>query len=949
MMMMAGSAKFSSRRHDSTSDAEIQVDLCDDPGLELPPSSTDTPKLGPQQHQYKEHSRRIPWFAGCEYRCRICCELFFYVEDLRQHVKNVHRDVHDYLEEYKEFETKARYTTCRLCNEQVKRSFFSFRHHLDRKHKLTLSAYGEKFQLSDYPVTVIEKLSVGEPEDKWTVLGKRPPEADESEKRESKLANINGSDEVFDGHEEQAPKSNWFSGGLYLCQVCDHPHDTHFELLQHVQREHSLTFKNYMETLAVKDAKHQCYICGYSVKHSKRSIKVHVQRSHEIDFDTYKDAFVKRTCQVVLDRHEAEVGGDELKNEGRDSDDGHDEPCSGETSVRNEEQAVEDDCRKYASFQEFITAGSKYECVMCRTFVTKDSQVFWRHILNQHSLNPEDYRCRYGGHGINEAKLKCPSCQVVVNHEPTDLETHARSHGMDVQKCFEAFFPERQELPLVKDMTAKERKAFKRWCNKYQYKCRLCNEYQKEKVILINHLSSHNIGKRGYVKRFGSLRPKTVRRHQCHICHERVLHVQKNLKNHMLLRHYKTLVQYYKEFNSGRKSTTSERRDTTSKVSTVTQGSKGREASAAAWAKQFYWYCKICQMFFPHERAMAAHLKNIHNSNTVNYKNKFGSLSAESKAHRCRICSTTVRHTLPDLERHLHRKHKIKVVQYYEEHIAKAVVDARDSHLQGDNKTVEKVDHKAKYHSVSSAEDSITEKVVHAAKDASSNTEEKRILHPGQSDSIVFESSLSKSATVMEGPRNDRSWMDACSYACKICGAELPSLTMFHRHREQHSPPLNSNLPDYKIPTTSLTMFHCLLCSKMLLHDSESIEAHLKKKHPTVTADEYRATHLRDTVGHLPSVISVHGNAHEHFLAQDTDTEQEQILKQNQQEEASTLMPLTPRDNGTMASTPIPLTPRDNGTMASSLMPPTPRDNGTMTSSLMPPTPRDNGDMKSGE
>ncbi len=851
MTVLTGSTKSLTETRGRVSDAEIQVNLINGPDLQKLPPGKATNILGPQRTKSKKSTKRIPWFAGCEYRCRICQELFFYVEDLRDHVKRVHCKVYEYLDKYENFETKAMYDKCRLCDQQIKRSFFSFRHHLEREHDTSLAAYGKQFQLTDYVVTVVEKLPVEKPKSTEPVIGKRPSEATEGQ-RKSKRANIDGSNKVDNMKEKQVVKGDWFSGGLYVCQVCNDSHDNLSALVKHAKHAHDLTVRDYkkkFKSLAVKEVQYECRLCGHSIKHSKRSIEVHLQGCHGIDLDTYEDAFINKTRQVVMDHGETEAEGDELEGNGGDGS-GDGDRCNREdsTTKKKEQEVVEDECPKYSSFKVFISSGSKYECIICKTFVTNDSSLFWSHVEKQHQLNPFNYREEYGSSSINQVQLKCPSCLLLVNHEPTDLERHAESHGVDVQECFKAFYSRRMNSPLTKDMDLEAKIAFERWCNKCQYKCKLCQKDLKEVHTFTKHLLSHNTDKASYAKNFGSLYSRIIH-HSCLICKENVLHVRKNLSMHMLSKHFITLLEYYKKFNLGRKST---------KGITLKQ----RLNSASAWAEKYSYYCRICKIYFPFKGDMSLHLKSIHNLSVAKYVKTFKS-SPSDKTHKCRICSTKVRHTLHDLNNHTYRMHKMTVAKYFEEYILNNV-DASDSLLDGDDNNVERV--------------------VHAAKsDRNVNTGRKGNHHSGLSNNTdeMFESSPSMSAEVLEGPNDDRNWMDACTFQCKICKAKLSSVKMFRQHLEQHSLSVDSYFDHYGVPITSLIKFKCPLCSEVLMHDSEDIEVHLKQQHPTVTTDEYRTIHLGNSEGDVPTIISVQGNAREQFLGQE-DPGQELDLEQEQ-------------------------------------------------------------------
>ena len=93
--------------------------------------------------------RTVPWFAGerkfcisssivrilticvtkkstvigCEYICKECGQVEFYHEDLRAHIRKDHGDPDDYLDKYKQFETKSVWFECQLCKKTVRRHY----------------------------------------------------------------------------------------------------------------------------------------------------------------------------------------------------------------------------------------------------------------------------------------------------------------------------------------------------------------------------------------------------------------------------------------------------------------------------------------------------------------------------------------------------------------------------------------------------------------------------------------------------------------------------------------------------------------------------------------------------------------------------------------------------------------------------------------------------------
>ena len=119
----------------------------------------------PREQQYLE----IPWFAGCQYMCQVpfCNLLFFYNQDLRNHIKKLHGPPDDYLDQHGDFETKAVYIKCKVCSTEIKRHFSSVTNHLMKMHNgMTLDEYKVRFNMKDYKIPVDHTVDVKELEEK---------------------------------------------------------------------------------------------------------------------------------------------------------------------------------------------------------------------------------------------------------------------------------------------------------------------------------------------------------------------------------------------------------------------------------------------------------------------------------------------------------------------------------------------------------------------------------------------------------------------------------------------------------------------------------------------------------------------------------------------------------------------------------------------------------------
>ena len=129
---------------------------------------------------FKEVKKKLPWYAGCEYVCRECDELYFYSEELRKHIKEKHGDPDEYLDKHDKFETKAVVMPCLECNKNIKRHFNSILMHLRNHHQgMTMEEYRKKFKVPvKYEVVVkLYDKTLKEPKE---IMGRRSTGDDSS-------------------------------------------------------------------------------------------------------------------------------------------------------------------------------------------------------------------------------------------------------------------------------------------------------------------------------------------------------------------------------------------------------------------------------------------------------------------------------------------------------------------------------------------------------------------------------------------------------------------------------------------------------------------------------------------------------------------------------------------------------------------------------------------------
>ena len=88
----------------------------------------------------------LPWYHGCEYKCKICKPLkdpYYSAPDLTLHMRSLHGiDIDLYFEKFGSLETKRESYKCQICgDEKIGKNFEEINYHLREKHETNIYDY----------------------------------------------------------------------------------------------------------------------------------------------------------------------------------------------------------------------------------------------------------------------------------------------------------------------------------------------------------------------------------------------------------------------------------------------------------------------------------------------------------------------------------------------------------------------------------------------------------------------------------------------------------------------------------------------------------------------------------------------------------------------------------------------------------------------------------------
>ena len=83
-------------------------------------------------------------------------------------------------------------------------------------------------------------------------------------------------------------------------------------------------------------------------------------------------------------------------------------------------------------------------------------------------------------------------------------------------------------------------------------------------------------------------------------------------------------------------------------------------------------------------------------------------------------------------------------------------------------------------------------------------------------------------------------WMNRCLFQCNLCGVQFDSRINFRSHIQTiHNMEYDDYIGNYGDPTILTNLHGCLMCSEMIVNDSEDIAEHLNVAHGMLICSNY--------------------------------------------------------------------------------------------------------------
>ena len=596
-----------------------------EPGTEQPVLEVKIKPLEEASIPYKmvevSEKRRIPWFAGCEYKCRYddCEEMFFYNQDLRNHIKKVHGNLDAYLDKFKVFETKDEYIACKECFLNLKRHFSSVFLHLRDKHdNMTILEYAKKHKMKDYDKTY--KVMKKQAKEKGSganspMLSKKrrgsvspapSTESKKSRKTSSRTSTpveplIPALTRVESPSPSTAPpipvlppkpmdcpslstppinnnpkpseeKSNgehlfiqkpWFSGCEYECQLCSKIFFELNELLFHVRNQHNMTAKPYQKKFykfETRKAFYQCKLCFSKIKHTKTFITNHLAANHNsMKLNAYEEVFHPSNGSS------SKVIEDKSNNKSTDQ-------STNEIVISSEK------------FKDWARGTCQFQCKVCG-FTTGGSVDFWKHVKNTHDLEIQVYKDTHGNPCIVMNKIICKGCQRVLRYDYGTLLGHASTkHNMTLIEFYNKFYKKFIEGNLSPTKT-KDTTEIPDVTN--QLPVRNGNEENDDETKSVNL------------------------------------------------------------------------------VPMLQRGGSDLKKRAHLWGWRCQYKCAVCSRSFSSRVGIQKHVNLAHNVSLKEYIAKYGSTMTKKVHHACLICEQKVLHDPSAIAMHIRSSHKMTYEDYY--------------------------------------------------------------------------------------------------------------------------------------------------------------------------------------------------------------------------------------------------------------------------------------------
>ncbi len=615
---------------------------------------TSAPKVDDAQNFVTvTEKRKLPWFAGCEYLCKVCGDMFYYNKYLRDHIRKDHCDPDDYLDNYGEFETKAVFMNCLECNKEIKRHYSSVFFHLKREHDgMPIPDYKWKHKMKDYHVNV---------EVKKRIKSELPASANE----------VAGGGQTDADAENKAPSQSTTTGSRSGTPT--------------LSRKRRITPNE-----AAAPADQPTVLL--------KKIKIDPDQQ---EIDGIKVNLSPQLLDAVADPSPSSSTSE--SNNLRSHDDYSYENGHGlleATPQRPQPMPASASGRSGKAWY----LGCEYQCQMCRKLFFELNKLLF-HIKNSHNVTAKPYQQRFKKFETKIFFYRCKICNSKVKHNKASITSHLQTQHerMKLSAYEEVFHPDLSKLPqLANGMSSttttingtkmgagvgNDDGKFKEWSRgTCEFTCQVCHLRTNGSVDFWRHAKNdHDLDIPAYKEAYGN--PCTVmNKIVCKICNKVLRFDYGTLFGHAKERHQMELRafydQYYRQEVKGsllKKSPgPTPRRDqgqhgpAANEIPVIPSrrlqfgADKDIKTLAHNWAWKCRYRCKICNKSFYTGVGTQKHINGSHNLMYNEYTAKHGDILIKKVLHSCIICKQRVLHDPCTLQKHMKVRHGSSLVEYYQ-------------------------------------------------------------------------------------------------------------------------------------------------------------------------------------------------------------------------------------------------------------------------------------------
>ena len=520
---------------------------------------------------FKEVKKKLPWYAGCEYVCRECDELYFYSEELRKHIKDKHGDPDEYLDKHDKFETKPVVMPCLECNKDIKRHFNSILMHLRNHHKgMTMEEYRKKFKVpSKYEVNVkIPDKTLTETKDNSE---KKPAAEDPSRTNLKRRSNIEPSlpkkvtrsRSHLSASEDEKGRlgegANTIEGVSEDTSIVSET-ETEKELkLEDVTLKESTTREE--PILPKKVTRSRLYLSASEDEKGRLEEGINVTEDFSEDVSTASDTEKEEESKVedVTAKEPITTEGFECSSAAQDSLPEKSKSISSielekKLALPSESESVPpwiENNTTVNSDTPWYSNGCEYVCQECNTLFD-DHQKLSTHLRSCHShISIKQYFKKYRNSCVKATFYSCKLCKVRLKLQLSTLRKHlTKAHHVSMKAYTKRFH---QDNILESKNLATEHKLddnlqsehldnqlYKEWIKgSCVFKCQICDHQFNISSKLWAHVKeAHLKTAREYKVEFGDsscLTPSSTM--ECHGCFKVIRHDAAHIRRHAKLSH----------------------------------------------------------------------------------------------------------------------------------------------------------------------------------------------------------------------------------------------------------------------------------------------------------------------------------------------------------------------------------------------------------------------------